>query len=94
MTEQEKELIKGFIANKKMSDAVQKYMMRHIAPAVDNETKGWVFGVDDQLSNDAFGEQVRGIRNGLILVERAFSEMRLIKMDDDEEKAETIKVRI
>lgn len=89
LNEQEKDRVIAFIKDEKKADAVKKFMLQHMLPQ-DDESKGWIFGIDENLSNEEYGERVKTIRNAIVLMEKAFNDMKLMAIDPPEEK----KVRV
>ena len=85
MTEQELELIKGFIANEKMSNAVKKHLLEEIAP------DGWVGAVDRDLPPQEYKSRIQAILEGKELVTKKFNDMKLMNIETGQERK---KIRI
>lgn len=96
LTEGERNLIKSFLANEQMVTAVRKVMNDGVCTqgTPDHQHRNWVFGIDaaGTMNNEQFGEAVRVHADALVLVDRAFTNMRLV-LEPTEKKEPKNKAR-
>ena len=80
MPEQQKELIKSFIADVKKRDAVKDYILERLG---SNE---WLLGVDTELGDKEFGNMVKTKSCAILMLRDAFRDMELLSKDPVEDK--------
>ncbi len=75
MTEEQKSLVKAFVENQPMFEAVRSVLLTGMIGNDFSQTN-WVWNIDDSLTDAAYGQQVKLNKKALDWINRAFNELK------------------
>jgi hypothetical protein len=77
MTAEQRQLIKAFVENEPMFNAVRAVLLQGML-GEKFASENWVFAVDEKLDDAAFGNEVKVTRKALQWLDRGLNDMRRI----------------
>jgi hypothetical protein len=77
MTPEQRQLIKAFVENEPMFNAVRDVLLQGML-GDKFASENWVFGIDEKLADDAYGNQVKTTTKALQWLNRGLNDMKRI----------------
>jgi hypothetical protein len=75
MSDEDKALIKAFIKNKPMADAVKRALLSGLLPPGD-PAQNWVFNVNANLPDAEYAQKIKAYGSAVLIVENTFNNLK------------------